>query len=42
MGRNFLNYDDGDFAYTIPNNMAMDMETDNLHFVSGRSCDEDD
>ena len=58
MSRNFFDYDDGVFAYTISNNiaidsdgdllmrmgnnMAMDMETGDLHFISGWSDDEDD
>lgn len=58
MSRNFFDYDDGDFAYTISNNiaidsdgdllmrmgknMAMDMETGDLHFISGWFDDEDD
>lgn len=58
MSRNFFDYDDGDFAHTISdnlaidsdgdllmrmdNNMAMDMETGDLHFISGWFDDEDD
>lgn len=42
MGRNFFDYDDGDFAHTISDNMAMDMETGDLHFISGWSDDGDD
>lgn len=54
----FYDYDDGDFAYTISDNMAidsdddllmrmwdnmaMDMVTGDLHFISGWSDDKDD
>lgn len=57
MSKNFFDYDNGDFAHTISdnmaidsdgdllmrmgNNMAMDMETGDLHFISDWS-DEDD
>ena len=58
MSRNFFDYDDGDFAYTISNNMAIDSDGDllmrmgdnmamnmvsgDLHFISGWFDDEDD
>lgn len=58
MSKNFFDYDDGDFAHAISeniaidsdgdllmrmgDNMAMDMGTGDLHFVSGWSDDEDD
>ena len=58
MSRNFFDYDEGDFAYTISDNMAidsdgdllmrmgddmaMDMVTGDLHFISGWSDDEED
>ena len=57
MGKNFFDYDDGDFAYTISNNMAIDSDGDllmrmgdnmamnmvsgDLHFISGWSDDDD-
>ena len=57
MSRNFFDYDDGDFAYTISNNMAIDSDGDllmrmgdnmamnmvsgSLHFISGWSDDDD-
>lgn len=57
MSRNFFDYDDGDFAYTISNNMAIDSDGDllmrmgdnmamnmmsgDLHFISGWSDDDD-
>ncbi len=58
MNRNFFDYDDEDFAYTISDNMAidsdgdllmrmgdnmaLDMVTGDLHFISVWSVDEDD
>ena len=57
MSRNFFDYCDGDFAYTISNNMAIDSDGDllmrmgdnmamnmvsgDLHFISGWSDDDD-
>ena len=57
MSRNFFDYDDGDFAHTISNNMAIDSDGDllmrmgdnmamnmvsgDLHFISGWSDDDD-
>lgn len=53
MGKYFFNYENGDFAYAVSDNiaidsdgdmlmrmddnMAMDMETGDLHFISGWS-----
>lgn len=58
MGKHFFDYEDGDFAHTLSDNMAidsggdmlmrmgdnmvMDMETGDLHFISGWSNDDDD
>lgn len=58
MSRNFFDYDDENFAYTISDNMAidsdgdllmrmgdnmaLDMVTGDLHFISVWSVDEDD
>ena len=58
MGKKFFDYDDGDFAYSISDNMAigsggnllmrmgdnmaMDMDSGELHIISGWSNDEDD
>ncbi len=58
MGKHFFDYEDGDFAHTLSDNividsdgdmlmrmgdnMAMDMETGDLHFISGWSNDEDE
>lgn len=57
MGKYFFDYDDGDYAYSfsdnlavdsdgdvqmrIGNNMAMDMTSGELHFISGWSDDSD-
>ena len=57
MAKQFFDYDDGDFAHTISdnmamdsggnllmrmgNNMAMDMDSGELHIISGWSDDED-
>lgn len=57
MGKQFFDYDNGDFAHTISdnmamdsggnllmrmgNNMAMDMDSGELHIISGWSDDED-
>lgn len=42
MGKHFFDYDDGDFAHTISDNMAMDMDSGELHIISGWPDDEDD
>ena len=58
MGKHFFDYDDGNFAHTISDNMtidsggdllmrmgdnmAMNMDSGELHIISGWSDDEDD
>lgn len=58
MGKNFFDYNVGDFVHTISdnmainadgdmlmrvgNNMAMDIETRDIHFISEWSDDDDD
>ena len=58
MGKHFFDYDNGDFAHTLSDNiaidsngnlmtrmgdnMAMDMDSGELHIVSGWPNDEDD
>ncbi len=58
MKKHFFDYDNGDFAHTISdnmamnsdgdllmrmgNNMAMDMDTGDIHFISGWENDKDD
>ena len=34
MSKHFFDYDDGDFAYTVSDNMAMDMNSGELHIIS--------
>ena len=34
MSKHFFDYDDGDFAYTVSDNMAMDMDSGELHIIS--------
>ena len=40
MGKHFFDFEDGDFAHSTSDNMAMDMEKGDLHFII--SDDEDD
>lgn len=42
MGKHFFDYEDGDFARSISDNMAMDMDSGELHIISDWSNDEDD
>ena len=58
MGKHFFDYDDGNFAHTFSDNMAIDsdgdllmrmgdnmamnMDSGELHIISGWSDDEDD
>ena len=58
MGKHFFDYEDGDFAYALSDNIAidsdgdmllrmgdnmvMDIETGDLHFISGWSNDDDE
>ena len=42
MRKHFFDYDDGDFTHTISDNMAMDMDSGELHIISGWSDDEDE
>ena len=39
MGKRFFDFEDGDFAHSISDNMAIDMEKGDLHFISGRFDD---
>ena len=57
MGKHFFDYDDGDFAYTISDNMAidsgghlmmhmcdnmaMDMDSGDIHFISSWNDEND-
>lgn len=42
MRKNFYDYTDGDFARTISDNMAMDMKSRDIHFISRWSAEDDD
>lgn len=42
MSEHFFDYDDGDFAYTVSDNMAMDMDSGELHFISSWDDEDDD
>ena len=42
MGKHFFDYDDGDLLMRMGDNMAMDMDSGELHIISGWSDDEDD
>ena len=42
MSKHFFDYDDGDFAYTVSDNMAMDMDSGELHFISSWDDEDDD
>ena len=52
MSKHFFDYDDGDYVHSIDSdgnmmmrmsdNMAMDMDSGELHFVSSWNNDEDD
>ena len=42
MGKHFFDFEDGDFANSISNNMAIDMGSGELHSISDWSYDEDD
>ena len=32
--KNFFDYDDGDMVFSISDNMAMDMNSGEIHFIS--------
>lgn len=40
MSKRFFDFEDGDFGMTISDNMAMDMDTRDIHFISGWSDEE--
>ena len=42
MSKHFFDFEDGDFTHSISDNMAMDMDSGELHIISGWSNDEDD
>ena len=42
MSKHFFDYDDGDFAYTVSDNMAMDMDSGELHVISSWDDEDED
>ena len=42
MSKHFFDYDDGDFAYTVSDNMAIDMDSGELHVISSWEDEEED
>ena len=42
MCKHFFDFEDGDFAHSISDNMAMDLDSGELHIISGWSNDEDE
>ena len=42
MSKNFFDYTDGDFCMSTSDNMAMDMESGELHMVSSWDDDDDE
>ena len=42
MSKHFFDYDDGAFAYTVSDNMAMDMDSGELHIISSWDNEDDD
>ena len=42
MSKHFFDYDDGDFAYTVSDNMAMDMDSGELHIISSWDDEDED
>ena len=42
MSKYIFDYDDGDFAMSISDNMAMDMDTGDIHMISSWSDDDEE
>ena len=42
MSKHFFDFEDGDFAHSISDNMAMDLDSGELHIISGWFNDEDE
>ena len=42
MCKHFFDYDDGDFAHTVSDNMAIDMDSGELHIISSWEDEEED
>ena len=41
MSKHFFDYDDGDFVMSISDNMAMDMDTGDIHMISSWPDDDE-
>ena len=42
MCKNIFDYDDGDYALSISDNMAMDLDSGDIHFTSSWNEDDDE
>ena len=42
MSKHFFDYNDGDYVHSVSDNMAMDMDFGDIHFISSWSADEED
>ena len=42
MSKHFFDYDDGDFAYTVSDNMAVDMDSGDIHLISSWEAEDED
>ena len=42
MGKHFFDFEDGDFAFSLSDNMAMDMDTGDIHMISSWPNDDDE
>lgn len=42
MSKSFFDLDDGNFGFAISDNMAMDMDSGDIHMISSWSLDDDD
>lgn len=42
MGKMFFDYENGDFGFSISDNMAMDMDSGDIHIISSWSADDND
>lgn len=42
MCKNIFDYDDGDYTFSISDNMAMDLDSGDIHFTSSWNDDDDE
>ena len=42
MSKHFFDFEDGDFCFSLSDNMAMDMDSGDLHIISSWGRDDDD